>query len=207
MLVRCIVDDVGTVDRDTSLGRYVEQWFGRDTQALPVTRGRVYVVYGLRRAEGSVHYFIADDDFKVLGYPVPYMSELFETVDPAPSVCWSEPRKLGAAQASQMVTFREWAVAPRFYEELVDGGSEVGAVFRKWRALMDSESAAGLGIAFAESIGAGWFLCSHCGDAWQCPESAGLVRCPMCATTLAIPLPAEWGVTEPEVPTGPPTSR
>jgi hypothetical protein len=155
---------------------------------MQLTIGRLYVVYAVEIIDGWVRYYVADDVYPNVSYPVGYFAAFFEIVDPRVSGCWTfkctQPR---SRSPNTLLAFENWAQEPLFYENLVDGGAREWEIFRDRKEFMDLEFPDPSLAAVAEAVDIGWLLCPRCSEAWESDEHQGLVRCPRCNTVLNNP--------------------
>jgi len=188
MLVRCISNDVRSVDADSALGLELGRWFGVDSQIMDLEVGGLYVVYGVQVKDGWLRYFVADEVHSSTLYPVAYFATFFDVVDQRLSRCWTLGRRSAAERTNELlITFDEWAVDPAFYERLVDGDDREQCTFQARKEFMDLEYPnPSIGHA-AELVDEGWLLCPKCGDAWESHSAYGMVRCPKCSALLSNP--------------------
>lgn len=189
MLVRCISNDVHSVEPNSELGQELKAWFGADTHFLDLRVGALYVVYALEVIRGWVRYFVADDVFSSTLYPSGYFASFFEMVDPRVSRCWSiRCRGLNTAGSEVVFSFEEWAADEAFYERLVDGAEQEQRTFRARKEFMDLEFPNPSIVDQAEVLEGGRLLCPKCGEAWESQAAEGMSRCPKCRALLSNPL-------------------
>ena len=188
MLVKCVCDDLRSVDPRSELGQELGRSFGTGTHRLDLTVGSLYVVYALEIKGGWIRYFVADDMFSSTLYPVPYYATFFEVVDSRVSRCWTVGfRGVGTRSLEVLVTFEEWSKDPVFYERLVDGSDLEQSVFRQRKEFMDIEFPNPSIIDSAEPLDGRWLLCPKCGEAWESQAKEGMTRCPKCNALLSNP--------------------
>ncbi|WP_158710307.1 hypothetical protein [Streptomyces sp. NRRL F-5126] len=104
------------------------KWGLNRDSSFPLGVGKEYVVYAITVVKDAFWYFLLDEHD--LPYPVWYPSPLFQVSDGSIPAHWvvnyisndASPDRIGAS----LITFKEWANDPSFYERLVEG--EVGAV-------------------------------------------------------------------------------
>ncbi|MGW4876482.1 hypothetical protein ACWEPI_07965 [Streptomyces sp. NPDC004262] len=96
--------------------------------SFPVTVGKEYDVYAITAIKDSFWYYLLDDHD--LPYPVWYPSPLFQVSDGSIPAHWVVNYVSNAMSqdrvGTSLITIKEWANDPTFYERLVEG--EVGAV-------------------------------------------------------------------------------
>lgn len=108
---------------------------------FPLILEKTYVVYALTVHIGHLWFYVMDEH--CTDFPVWNPSHLFELTSPAVSKYWI----LGFISPSDrsdpgpIIAFSEWASDPSYYDRLTDGDAGALAVFRKYRALIDQESA------------------------------------------------------------------
>lgn len=108
----------------------------RSDRVFSVTEGREYVVYAVTYFLGGPWIYIADDDFTY--FPVWYPSPIFAIVDPRLSASWRAGLQ-GVGRHEWVLTFREWADDPTYYERLVNHDDGVVSSFLRHKALLDEE--------------------------------------------------------------------
>lgn len=189
MLVKCVCNDVRSVDSGSELGRELGRSFGTGTHELELTVGGLYVVYAVEVKGGWIRYFVADDVFSSTLYPVAYFATFFDVVDRRVSRCWTIGCQGANARSPEvLVTFEEWSRDPVFYERLVDGADQEQSVFRERREFMDLEFPNPSITDGVEVLDGGWLLCPKCGEAWESQAVEGMARCPKCRALLSNPL-------------------
>ncbi|GAB3910619.1 hypothetical protein GCM10027612_86820 [Microbispora bryophytorum subsp. camponoti] len=119
-----------------------ERWGLTPRARYPLTIGKEYVVYAISVAKDVFWYYVLDDDERP--YPIWYPGPLFEISDDAIPSRWVIgyiPARSGTSRVgTSLISFREWAGDPLFYERLMDGDPVAAAVFQRERMLIDAES-------------------------------------------------------------------
>lgn len=187
MLVRCVRNRPR--DLDPMWGEDIRAWFDFDDRELEIKVGNYYTVYCISMQSGWLQYFVADEVYASLRYPVGYFAPFFEVVDPRSSRYWIVCTQ-AESRSSLLLSFEEWARDERFYERLVDGEAPVQSVFRERKEAMDLEFGHPLVMEFAAVADAGWLLCPICGDAWRNRSLGELVRCTVCHAVSRNPVAA-----------------
>lgn len=127
--VMCRSSDLGSVPDS-----FLDEGRGyRRSTTLPLTVGRIYVVFAITNSIGGFWYYILDDDDG--GVPVWYPSAVFDVLEGEIPEGWV----LGHGGASRygmsvVIGPREWARDPTFYERLYGGDDAAIAVFRQLRS-------------------------------------------------------------------------
>jgi hypothetical protein len=106
--------------------------------SFPITVGKEYVVYAITVVKDAFWYYLLDEHD--LPYPVWYPSPLFKVSDGTIPTHWtatyvSDPTSHDRVGTS-LITFKDWANDPYFYEKLVDGESDAVAAFRNERNIL-----------------------------------------------------------------------
>lgn len=78
--------------------------------------GKHYYVFALFNIDGVKLLYVSDENFKSLGYPVPYPIQFFEIIDSAPSKGWQV--SFDKVQEGKWASPEFWS-SEVFYEELV----------------------------------------------------------------------------------------
>jgi hypothetical protein len=116
---------------------------------FPLTVGKEYTVYALKEWQGSVWYYICDDNY--MYYPMQNPAPLFEVVDNRMSKYWKfqlSPNGL------LKIAFEQWFSDTYFYDKLTEQKEEEVLIFEKVKELMDAEalSPRPQPVAFEESL-------------------------------------------------------
>ncbi len=132
MRIRCIANTGASLPES-----YINpaQGYKKETE-FPLTIGKEYNVYALKEWQGSVWYYICDDNY--MYYPMQNPAPLFEVVDSRVSKYWRfklHPNGL------LKIAFEQWLSDTYFYDKLTDQKEEV-LVFEKVKELMDAEALA-----------------------------------------------------------------
>ncbi len=116
VVVRCRENNLEAVPAEfLDVGR----GYGRST-ALPLSVGKLYVVYAVAGFVGGFWYYVFDDDDH--GYPVWYPAAVFDVVSGKVPDEWElRHHRTSNGGVSSILSFSEWASDPHFYERLVDG--------------------------------------------------------------------------------------
>jgi len=192
MIVQCRHNQVSDVDPESAVFQELRESVKNDTDALDLTVGNLYVVYALVVRRGFPWYFIADDLYGRLSYPLAYAANFFDIIDNRVSRCWT----IGFRQSGRrreniselLITFKEWVDDAMFFERLIDGNDREIAIFRRYKAFMDLEYPAPWVDAKAELLQDSWVMCPECNEAWESGMSTGMTRCPKCSKVLLNPL-------------------
>ena len=191
MFVRCVSDNIKSVDPQSAIGRELHRSVRTHGGELEITVGRTYTVYAIAIRDCYPWYFIADDRYKWPTYPFPYAAAFFIETDVRVSSCWT----VGFCGANVKVeglrevlfTFKEWASDEMFFERLIDGNKRYIEIFRKYKYFMDLEYPLSSVTDTAELVQDNWLMCPKCIDAWESDSVLGMVRCPKCSTTFLNP--------------------
>jgi hypothetical protein len=133
MRIRCIANT------GTSLPKsYIDpaQGYKKETE-FPLTIGKEYTVYALKEWQGSVWYYICDDNY--MYYPMQNPAPLFEVVDSRVSQYW---RFKLYPNGLLKIAFEQWFSDIYFYDKLTDQKEEEVLIFEKVKELMDAEALA-----------------------------------------------------------------
>ena len=142
MLVKCVCNDIRSVGSGPDLEKELQTWFGIGTYEMNLTVDRLYVVYAVAVQNGWLRYYVADDLYSRTEYPFGYFAAFFDVVDTRLSRCWTIGcQGVDTRSPEVLVTFKEWAMDPVFYERLVDGADLERSMFRNRKEFMDIEHA------------------------------------------------------------------
>jgi hypothetical protein len=100
---------------------------------FPLTVGKRYVVYAFTVFDGYSWFYVLDDDRHA--YPIWYPAVLFTVTDPRIPDDWvfGYVRPRPDEDGFPIVSFPEWALDRRYYEELVDGSPSATETFARRR--------------------------------------------------------------------------
>jgi len=196
MLVRCLNNKISGVDSQSAIGQKLRQSVGTGTDLLDVTVRSLYTVYAVAIQDGNPSYFIADDLYESLSYPLAYASILFEEFENCVSSCWKVAVGGEESKTEVLIAFKEWIDDDRFYENLIDGNDREVALFRRYKVFMDMEYPSPSVTDEAKVLEGSWLMCSKCSDAWESESTLGMIHCPKCSATLLNPryLPSSYPV-------------
>lgn len=187
MLVRCLNNKISCVDAQSAIGQKLRQSVGTGTDSLDVTVGSSYTVYAVAIREGDLWYFIADDLYESLSYPLAYASVLFEQADNCVSSCWEVGVRGEDSKSEVLITFKEWIDDVMFFENLIDGNDHEVELFQRYKTFMDVEHPSPSIADKAEAVDDAWFMCPKCSETWESKSTLGMIRCPKCSATLLNP--------------------
>ena len=143
MLVKCISNRILSVGDE--LRAELRNSYHLPEGRVHLTIDNLYVVYAILIRNSFPSYFVADDDFSALHYPISYSAAFFQVVDARLSRHWhihQEPTELKSVAneaETLLITFPEWERDSTFYERLVDFDDSVVAQFNRMKSLMDVE--------------------------------------------------------------------
>lgn len=103
---------------------------------FPLTIGKDYTVYALKEWQGSVWYYICDDNY--MYYPMQTPAPLFEIIDNTLSKYW---RFKLYPNGLLKIAFEQWFSDTYFYDKLTNQEEEV-LIFEQVKELMDAEAKA-----------------------------------------------------------------
>ena len=131
MIIRCIATTGASLPDD-----YIEPTIGYTRQLqFSLTVGREYVVYAFREWQGTIWYYICDDNYTY--YPMQNPAPLFEVVDDRVSKYW---RFKLSPNGFLMIAFEQWFTDPYFYDKLTDQEEAEVEIFDQVKELMDAEN-------------------------------------------------------------------
>jgi hypothetical protein len=104
---------------------------------FPLTIGKDYTVYALKEWQGSVWYYICDDNY--MYYPMQNPAPLFEIIDNTLSKYW---RFKLYPNGLLKIAFEQWFSDTYFYDKLTNQEEEEVLIFEKVKELMDAEAKA-----------------------------------------------------------------
>lgn len=193
MLVKCASNKIEGLSVGDDLRRQLRDSYRVPEGTLHLTVGEIYVVYATQIRTTCATFFIADDDFPALSYPVPYEAVFFEIVDDRLSRHWRFRSLVGGNRGSSgqtdlvLLSFPEWVHDEGFYERLLDGEDRATTDFHRQKSLLDMEFPNPLVTTAALSSEGDWTICPKCSDAWESKSLDGLIRCPGCSSLLLNP--------------------
>lgn len=193
MLVKCAFNKIDRLSVGADVRRQLQDSYRLPEGTLHLTVGEIYVVYAALIRSTCPLFFVADDDFPALGYPVPYEAVFFEIADDRLSRHWrfrcSAEGKCGSngRTDSVLMSFPEWVQDDGFYERLLNGDNRATMDFRRQKSLMDMEFPNPLVTTAAVSSEGDWVICPKCSDGWESSSLDGLIRCPSCSSLLLNP--------------------
>lgn len=116
---------------------------------FPLTVGKDYTVYALKEWQGSVWYYICDDNY--MYYPMQNPAPLFEVIDNRMSKYW---RFKLYPNGLLKIAFDPWLSDTYFYDKLTNQEEEEVLIFEKVKELMDAEalSPSPIPIALEDSL-------------------------------------------------------
>lgn len=111
------------------------KWGLTREKVFPLSVGKEYTVHAITALKEAFWYYLLDE--RDLPYPVWYPSPLFRVSDGSLPAHWVVNYTANAMTqdrvGSSLITFKEWANDPSFYERLVEGEPGTVAVFRNER--------------------------------------------------------------------------
>ena len=110
------------------------QGYKKETE-FPLTVGKDYTVYAIKEQQGTIWYYIVDDN--AMYYPIQTPAPLFEVIDNRMSKYW---RFKISDNGLLKIAFEQWFSDPYFYDKLTDQKEEEVAIFEKVKELMDAEA-------------------------------------------------------------------
>ncbi|HAX75168.1 MAG TPA: hypothetical protein DCY88_04850 [Cyanobacteria bacterium UBA11372] len=131
MRIRCIANTGESLPSN-----YIDpaRGYKKETE-FPLTVGKEYTVYALKQWQGTVWYYICDDNSTY--YPIQTPAPLFEMVDNRMSKYW---RFKFYNNGLLKIAFQQWFSEPYFYDKLTDQKEEQVLIFDKVKELMDEEA-------------------------------------------------------------------
>ncbi|MDA3798968.1 MAG: hypothetical protein PF692_07800 [Kiritimatiellae bacterium] len=190
MQIRCIEKSLNKIEN--SVLSEIQKWFSKGFEAVSLSLGKVYVVYAIEVRNNRNWFFIADDSFHCLEYPVAYPDCFFEVVDKRVSKLWNQSSKVDYEASSSkkisIYSFEEWDAKNIFYENLVDGDINAKLIFMRIKEFMDREFPHFEYENQAEILDDKWIQCPSCEEAWEEFSIKGMTKCPKCKLLLINPL-------------------
>ena len=111
--------------------------------------GNSYVAYGFTVWQDHIWFYVCDEDYPSVWYPIMHPAALFHDVDPRLSKYWVFGHHPEAPNGRHLfiVSFPEWAGDQGFYERLVDRSETALRIFQEYKGLMDEEASTTHGSA------------------------------------------------------------
>ena len=192
MLIRCVINKTNQVSSQSRVDSQLRQSVDASTGLLDISIGKLYAVYAVHISVNSrTSYFIADDNYGTLWYPLSYPSCFFDIIDGRISSCWNLGFQRSSSKSKTgreaLISFKEWVVGETFFEDLVDGSAREVGLFKQYKAFMDMEFPSPCIADRAELIEDKWVLCPNCCEAWMSDVTLGMVECPQCSSVLLNP--------------------
>jgi hypothetical protein len=133
MRIRCIATTGASLPES-----YIDpaKGYKKETE-FPLTVGKDYTVYAIKEWQGSVWYYICDDNY--MYYPMQNPAPLFEVVDNRMSKYW---RFKLYPNGLLKIAFEQWFSDIFFYDKLTNQEEEEVLIFEKIKELMDAEALA-----------------------------------------------------------------
>jgi hypothetical protein len=133
MRIRCIANTGASLPES-----YIDpaKGYKKETE-FPLTVGKDYTVYALKEWQGSVWYYICDDNY--MYYPMQNPAPLFEVIDNILSKYW---RFKLYPNGLLKIAFEQWFSDTYFYDKLTNQEEEEVLIFEKVKELMDAEALA-----------------------------------------------------------------
>jgi hypothetical protein len=131
MRIRCIANTGASLPEN-----YIDpaQGYKKETE-FPLTIGKEYTVYALKEWQGSVWYYICDDNY--MYYPMQNPAPLFEVVDSRVSKYW---RFNLYPNGLLKIAFKQWFSDPYFYDKLTEQEEQTVLIFEQVKDLIDAEA-------------------------------------------------------------------
>lgn len=89
---------------------------------------------------------------------------------------------------SFVLAFREWAEDPFFFENIVNGRSNAGEIWRKYVSLFELEYSSNFINKTARILQNEWLQCIQCGEVWVPDRINEIVQCPSCGVLQNRPI-------------------
>ena len=142
MLVKCILNDLNLI-KDEALKKRIDVEIYSPNGKIPLSVNKDYLVYGVEFWSNLYpRFYICDDRYPRMNYPVPYFADFFSMIDNRVSKYWAFGIRNGAeGKIYPSLSFKEWVDDPSFFERLIDGDTNAKKVFEKYKNLMDPEVA------------------------------------------------------------------
>ena len=99
--------------------------------------GNSYVAYGFTVWQDHIWFYVCDEDYPSVWYPIMHPAALFHVVDPRLSKYWVFGHHPEAPNGRHLfiVSFPEWAGDQGFYERLVDRSETALRIFQEYKGL------------------------------------------------------------------------
>ena len=192
MLIQCVTNNTNQVSSQLPLDQELRQSKDASTGLRDISIGTLYTVYAVHiSVNNRTSYFITDNNYGALWYPISYESFFFDVIDDRVSSCWAlglQGNNSKLKKGSEvLITFKEWVNEEMFFEDLVDGSTREIEVFKQYKAFMDIEYPSPCVTDRAELIEGKWLMCPKCCEAWESAVIWGMVGCPQCSSVLLNP--------------------
>jgi hypothetical protein len=126
---------IGNSGGQLPLSMLDSRWGLTRETSFPVAVGKEYIVYAITAVKDVFWYYLLDEHD--LPYPVWYPSPLFQVSDGSIPAHWVVNYVSNAVSqdrvGTSLITFKEWANDPSFYERLVEGEAGAVAAFQNER--------------------------------------------------------------------------
>ncbi|MDQ0992555.1 hypothetical protein QFZ74_003783 [Streptomyces sp. V3I7] len=126
---------IGNSGERLPLSMLDSKWGLTRDASFPLAIGKEYVVYAITVVKDAFWYYLLDEHD--LPYPVWYPSPLFQVSDGSIPAHWVVNYVSNEASSDRtgasLITFKEWANDPFFYERLVEGEAGAVAAFQNER--------------------------------------------------------------------------
>jgi hypothetical protein len=150
-------------------------------ERINLTITQTYVVYAKMIKKTTPWYYIADDSYSDIEFPVAYPDVFFTIIDHRTSKCWLSSQKMdGGGNETKLSTFSDWACDELFYERLVDWNRHENEIFKRYKEFMDLEFPDPLRYKPILYLDGNWCQCGRCENIWQNHPKSGMLRCPQC---------------------------
>lgn len=106
---------------------HVAAFLTTDVECLHYEIGKTYNVYGILHRGDHIWYYVCLEDGD--SYPIPAFSGFFDVLDAEKPAYWVK----SAIHSHVTMSFPEWANAPQFYENLVDGAEAEVKIFQQYK--------------------------------------------------------------------------
>lgn len=189
MRVQCVNNQV----QKKLMGSFVNKDFvssiGSYGEVLDLTVNKSYIVYAIEVRDGHLWYFIADDLYESLSYPLAYASIFFSKLDSRVSNCWLLDNYDHQSHEKRNITFafKEWVEDSSFFELLIDGSDHEVTIFQKYKEFMDLEYPYSEITEKAIGLEGDWVMCPMCSEAWEVITNLGMTSCPKCNKIMLNP--------------------
>lgn len=142
MLIKCINNNIAQVS-NKELSNKILFEMELPGGLLPLSINKEYVVYAIEFWNSPFpRFYISDDRYPQMSYPISYYSEFFSIIDNKLPSCWSFGIKKGSEDKIYPIfAFKEWVENPSFFESIISGDKNAKDVFKKYKDLLDAEYA------------------------------------------------------------------